>query len=334
MRKIHFIFAVSIFLSAQVHSRQVYNQSGPLVHTYSIVARDSITGQMAVAVQSHWFSVGSLVAWGKSGVGVVATQSFVNPAYGPRGISKLESGLNAQKVLSDLLADDDGRNVRQVAIVDSEGNVAAHTGEKCIAFANHIEGDGFSVQANMMLTDDVPLAMANAYQKNTDLPFAERVVSALLAAQDAGGDIRGKQSAVLLVVSGEPREEWNDKLIDLRVDDNAEPLKELVRLLKVHRAYQHMNQGDLEVENGNMSKAMNEYSAAEQLMPENLEMKFWKAITMANNGDIRGASQILHLVYSDVDYGQNWRKLLARLPEVGLLTVNDDDLETLKNPKN
>jgi len=330
----NYLFIFVFFLSISTQARQAYIQTEPLAHTYSIVARDSISGQMAVAVQSHWFSVGSIVSWGKSGVGVIATQSFVNPAYGPQGIEKLERGLNAPKALSDLIANDEGRNVRQVAILDNSGNVAAHTGDSCIPFAGHIEGKGFSVQANMMLTDAVPLVMANAFENNTHLPFAERVVSALLAAQDAGGDIRGKQSAVLLVVSGEPRDAWNDKLIDLRVDDHPEPLKELVRLLKVHRAYQHMNNGDLEVEKGDMTKAMMEYSAAEQLMPDNMEMKFWKAVTMANNGNVHVASQILYHVYSDVDYGQNWRILLARLPEVGLLTVSDDDLETLKNPEN
>lgn len=314
-------------------AQTVYDPNQPLAHTYSIVARDSATGQMAVAVQSHWFSVGSLVAWGKSGVGVVATQSFVNPAFGPEGLARMEQGVVAEKVLADLIANDEGRNVRQVAMVDSDGNVAVHTGDTCIPFAGHIKGEGFSVQANMMLTDAVPEAMANAYRHNKHMPFAERVVSALIAAQDVGGDIRGQQSAALVIVSGSKREVWNDKLIELRVEDHPEPLKELVRLLKVHRAYEHMNNGDVAVEEGNMSRAMREYSSAEQLMPENLEMKFWKAVTMANNGNIDVASQLLYHVFSDPDYGQNWKKLLYRLPDVGLLTVNEEDLERLKNPE-
>ncbi len=328
------VIIILLTLSAiQAVGQQVYSQKEPLAHTYSIVARDSVTGQMAVAVQSHWFSVGSLVSWGKSGVGVIATQSFVDPSYGPKGIGLMESGKSAMEALNELLSQDDGVPVRQVAMVDKFGRVSAHTGNACIPFANHIIGSGFSVQANMMLTDAVPLAMANAYERNINLPFAERVVSALLAAQDAGGDIRGKQSAALIVVAAEPRDAWNDKIIDLRIEDHPEPIKELVRLLKVHRAYAHMNQGDLAVENGNMTKAMMQYSKAEKLMPENLEMKFWKAVTMANNDNIQGAVQVLVHVFSDPVYGMNWKKLLARLPEVGLLTVTEEDLELLKNAK-
>ncbi len=318
----------------ELFAQETYKKTEPLAHTFSIVARDPATGQMAVAVQSHWFSVGTLVAWGKSGVGVIATQSFVNPSYGPNGLKLMEDGMKADDVLNQLLSKDEGENVRQVAVLDASGLAAAHTGDTCIPYASHILGDGYSVQANMMLTDIVPNAMASAYDSNSSLPFAERVLSALMAAQNAGGDIRGKQSAVLLVVSGDKNTpEWADKIIDLRVDDNPEPLKELTRLLKVHRAYEHMNKGDLAVENGNMGKAMQEYSAAEILMPNNLEMKFWKAVTMANNGNIQTSSQILYRVYSDMEYGQNWRKLLARLPEVGLLTVSDEDLEVLKNPE-
>ncbi len=332
--KLLLLVIICITYDINLFAQSAYKISEPLAHTFSIVARDSVTGQMAVGVQSHWFSVGTLVAWGKSGVGVVATQSFVNPSYGPNGISMMEEGIAAEEALMKLISEDEGKNVRQVAFLDADGGVAAHTGDTCIPYASHIVGNDFSVQANMMLTEVVPEAMANAYESNSSLPFAERVLSALMAAQNAGGDIRGRQSAVLLVVSGDKSTPvWADKIIDLRVDDNPEPLKELARLLKVHRAYQHMNNGDLAVEKGNMGKAMQEYSAAEKLMPNNLEMKFWKAVTMANNGNIQTSAQILYRVYSDMDHGQNWRKLLARLPEVGLLTVSEDDLKVLKNPE-
>jgi len=167
------------------------------VHTYSIVARDAASGQMGVAVQSHWFSVGSIVTWAEAGVGAIATQSFVDPAYGPRGLELMKSGLSAEQALEALLLVDDGRNVRQVAFVDTSGTVAAHTGAKCIESADHHVGEGYSVQANMMLNDKVVPAMAKAYE-SAEGDLAERLMAALEAAQAAGGDIRGKQSAAML----------------------------------------------------------------------------------------------------------------------------------------
>ncbi|WP_311136519.1 DUF1028 domain-containing protein [Hymenobacter cellulosilyticus] len=175
----------------QTATAQVYTATDPLAHTYSIVARDPATGDMAVAVQSHWFSVGTAVSWGEAGVGVVATQSFTNKSFGTRGLALLKSGKTAQQALDELLATDEGRDVRQVAILDAKGNVATHTGKKCVDMAGHVKGSQFSVQANMMLNDKVWPAMAQAYEKNAKLPFAERVLSALEAAEAAGGDIRG-----------------------------------------------------------------------------------------------------------------------------------------------
>lgn len=308
-------------------SAQVYLQKNPLAHTYSIVARDPNTGEMAVGVQSHWFSVGTSVSWGEAGVGVVATQSFTNKSFGLRGLKLLKEGKTAQEALDILLGADEGEAFRQVAILDNQGNVATHTGSKNIQFAGHYQGDNFSVQANMMLTDKVWPAMAEAYEKNKDLPLAERVMATLHAAQAEGGDIRGKQSAALLVVKGEQVENaWEDPMIDLRVDDNTEPLKELSRLLKVYRAYQHMNSGDLAVEKNNMELAMKEYSAAEEMFPNNFEMKYWKAVTLANNGDYKTAIPIFKLVF---DYDKNWKELTKRLPEVGLLNVDKSFYEKL-----
>ncbi|MEL6133683.1 MAG: DUF1028 domain-containing protein, partial [Bacteroidota bacterium] len=218
---------------------QVYVSKEPLAHTFSIVARDPKTGEMAVGVQSHWFSVGSIVSWGKSGVGVVATQSFVNPAYGPKGLEMLEKGVSAREALSILLEGDEGRDVRQVAILDAEGDIAVHTGKSCIEVASHEVGKTFAVQANMMLSEDVIPEMRRAFEESQGLPLAERVVEAMMVAQAAGGDIRGRQSAVLLVVKGTKVENsWEDKLIDLRVDDHPNPVQELTRLLQVHRAYE------------------------------------------------------------------------------------------------
>jgi uncharacterized Ntn-hydrolase superfamily protein len=306
---------------------QAYKQSEPLAHTYSIVARDAVTGEMAVAVQSHWFSVGSIVSWGKSGIGVVATQSFVNPAFGPDGLKLMEEGMDASSALEQLVAADEGRDFRQVAFLDIQGNVHAFTGAKCIASAGHYVGENFSVQANMMLNDHVVPAMRNAYEAHAHLPLAERVLEAMKAAEAAGGDIRGKQSAVLLVVSGNPApQSWMDKLVDLRVDDHAEPLVELERLLKVHRAYDHMNRGDLAMEAGDMELAMQEYGAAEQMFPHNLEMKYWKAIGLANSGRLTEALPVFREIFQA---DENWRELTRRLPASGLLDLPEAGLKAI-----
>ena len=301
----------------------------PLAHTYSIVARDAKTGEMAVAVQSHWFSVGTAVSWGEAGVGVVATQSFTNKSFGIRGLALLKEGKSPQEALAILLSDDEGRDFRQVAILDAKGRVATHTGKNCIDFAGHANGNNFSVQANMMLNDKVVVAMEKAWHESSEIPLAERMVSILKAAQDAGGDIRGKQSAALLIIAPEATNEpWNDKLLDLRVDDSEDPIKELDRLLKVSRAYEHMNQGDLFVEKNEMKSAMNEYNAAMKMFPENLEMQYWTAITLANDNEIKAAAEMLQKIYKK---DENWRKLTARLPKVGLLNVSKENLQILLN---
>ena len=300
----------------------------PFAHTFSIVARDSKTGEMAVGVQSHWFSVGTAVSWGQAGVGVIATQSFVNKSFGIRGLALLKSGKTAQEALDILLSNDGGKEVRQVGIVDAKGNVAVHTGKNCVDFAGHIKGTNYSVQSNMMLNNKVPSAMSKAFQDNWRLPLAERVLKALEAGQAVGGDIRGKQSAALLVVKGtSTNKPWDeDHLVDLRVDDHQSPLVELARLLKVRRAYDHMDAGDLATETSNMKKAMEEYNAAMKLLPNNIEMQYWTAITMANNKGIIKASEMLQKIYAKEP---NWREMTKRLPKVGLLKVSDLDLKEL-----
>ncbi|WP_296618358.1 DUF1028 domain-containing protein [Marivirga sp.] len=306
---------------------QLNRPNDPLTHTYSIVARDAETGEMAVAVQSHWFSVGTAVSWGEAGVGVVATQSFTNKSFGLRGLAMLKAGLSPQEALDSLLNNDDGKAFRQVAILDSKGRVATHTGAKCIDEAGHANGDNFSVQANMMLNDTVVPEMEKAWKKFSDLPLAERMVKVLEAAQTQGGDIRGKQSAALLVVKAEATDEpWNDRLLDLRVDDHESPVQELNRLVKVYRAYEHMNQGDYFVEKGQMQEAMNEYNAAMEMFPKNLEMQYWTAITLANDGKIEKATEMLQKIYKQ---DANWRELTKRLPKVGLLEVEDRELQKL-----
>ena len=279
---------------------------------------------MAVGVQSHWFSVGTSVSWAEAGVGAIATQSFTNKSFGIRGLALLKEGKTAQQTLDQLLSDDEGREVRQVAIVDAKGNIAAHTGKKCIQFADHITGVQFSVQSNMMLTDKVCNAMAVAFKSAPNLPIAERVLAALNAAEAAGGDIRGKQSAALLVVpaksNGEP---WNERSVDLRVDDHDMPLKELGRLLKVQQAYEHMNKGDLAVEVNDMPKAMLEYGTAMKMQPQNFEMQYWTAVTLANNKQVEKALPMFRKIFKAE---KNWKELTRRLPAVGLLTVSNIEL--------
>ena len=205
--------------------------------TYSIVARDPETGELGVAVQSHYFTVGPIVPWLQAGVGAVATQSFVEPAYGLRGLARMAGGAAAPDALAALVADDDARDVRQVAMVDTAGRVGAHTGAKCIVDAGHRVGDGFSVQANMMRRPTVPDAMFEAYT-STAAPLAERLVAALVAAEGEGGDIRGRQSAAIRIVRAASGDDpWNDVVLDLRVDDHPDPVVELARLLDLHTLY-------------------------------------------------------------------------------------------------
>ncbi len=322
------LFLLNIILCLNYNiNAQTYSSKEPFAHTFSIVAQDTITGDIAVGVQSHWFSVGSIVSWAKSGVGVVATQSFVNPAFGPDGLKLMSEGKSAEETIKQLIEADDGRDYRQLAMLDASGNAFSYTGAKCVKSAGNIVGENYSVQANMMLNDDVVPAMAKAFEENSHLPLAERVVKVMLEAQKAGGDIRGRQSAVLLVVSNKPVEhEWMDKRIDLRVDDHSDPLPELERLLKVHRAYEHMNNGDLAIEHGNMDLALKEYGAAEQMFPDNLEMKYWKAVALANNGRFNEALPIFKYVF---DMDRNWLELTKRLPASGLINVSDKQLKTI-----
>ncbi|MHA1487746.1 MAG: DUF1028 domain-containing protein [Promethearchaeota archaeon] len=298
-----------------------------LAHTSSIVTRDTKTGEMGVGVQSHYFSVGSIVSWGESGVGVVATQSLVNASFGLRGLELLKQGKSPKEALDFLISEDEGRNVRQVSILDAQGRVATHTGSKCIIHAGHITGDNFSVQANMMLTDKVWSAMAKSFEASVNLPLAERIIKTMKAAESVGGDIRGKQSAAILIVGDkEAKNKWEDKIIDLRVEDNEEPVKELERLLKLYRAYKHMDKGDLAMEHDDMESALNEYDSALNMFPNNLEMKFWTAVTLANNEKIKEACEIFKEVF---DKDNNWRILAERLPESELLTVSKDDLKNI-----
>lgn len=293
------------------------------VHTYSIVARDSATGQLGVAVQSHWFSVGPIVPWAEAGVGAIATQSFVDVTYGVAGLELLKAGRTAEETLKGLVAADAHPEVRQVAIVDAKGNVAVHTGAAAIAAAGHRKGAQYSVQSNMMLQPTVPAAMAKAYEASKG-DLAERLLAALEAAQAEGGDIRGRQSSAIIVVSGTPTgRPWQDRLFDLRVEDHPEPVKELRRLVHLARAYQHMNAGDEAVTRGDVATALREYAAAESMVPDeqtNGEMVFWHAVMLVNAGRIEESLPLFRRAYAQ---DENWRELVRRLPAAGQLPKDD-----------
>ena len=312
-----------IFLGALFS--QTFSTSTP-VHTYSIVAYDQETGELGVAVQSHWFSVGSLVPWAKAGVGAVATQSFVKVEYGPEGIRKMESGMSAEEALSSLLKEDEGESVRQVAMIDVNGSVAAHTGDKCIYAAGHRVGENYSVQANLMEKETVWEAMADTFE-NAKGDLANKMMSALEAAEREGGDIRGKQSAAMLIVSGNPTGiPWKDVVMDIRVDDHAEPLKELKRLIRIHRAYQHANKGDHYLEKEEIEKALTEYEKASEYYPENPELPYWSAVTLASKGKL---DQALPIFLDSFNREPRLRELTPRLVNSGLLPDNKEILRQI-----
>jgi len=302
------------------------------VSTYSIVARDGATGRFGVAVQSHWFSVGSVVPWAEAGVGAIATQSLVEVSYGPAGLDLLRAGKSAEEALAALTSVDQGAQYRQVAIVDREGGVAVHTGELCIAHAGHHtatldDGTSYSVQANLMGRPTVPEAMAAAFEEAKG-PLADRLLQALEAAEAEGGDIRGRQSAAVTVVeaqsTGRP---WTDTVVDLRIEDHPEPIKELRRLYRLHRAYERMNAGDVAMEHGDVEQALVEYGAALQLVPGHPEMAFWTGVSLAGAGRIDDALPYFATAFADRE--GDWREVVQRLPASDLLPADEDMIEKI-----
>jgi uncharacterized Ntn-hydrolase superfamily protein len=282
--------------------------------TYSIVARDEETGEFGVAVQSHYFQVSPAVPWALAGVGAVATQSQVNISYGPLGLDLLQAGYTAEQALTALTSGDPLGDVRQCAIVDAAGGVAAHTGSKCIPAAGHELGDGFSCQANLMEKDTVWSAMAHAY-RSSDAPLAERMMAALEAAEAEGGDIRGKQSAAMLVVTGSPKGRfWEDRIIDLRVEDAAAPLPELRRLLRIKRAYLTLSAADRLSDSGDKAASRAKAQEAIRIAPEMVEIRFWTGLEMAIDGDIDGGVELMSGVVREK--GERWVETLRRLAMV------------------
>ncbi|HZH25517.1 MAG TPA: DUF1028 domain-containing protein [Solirubrobacteraceae bacterium] len=275
--------------------------------TYSIVALDPATGELGAAVQSHWFSVGSLCTWARPGVGAVATQSVAEPAHGPHALDRLAAGRDAAGALADVLAPDALAAVRQVGVVDAHGQVAVHTGADCIPEAGHATGEHWTCQANMMARTTVPDAMSAAFAAaGGDL--AERLMTALESAEAEGGDVRGRQSAALIVVpaKGEP---WQTR-VDLRVEDHADPIGELRRLLGLQRAYDLAGEADGLMAAGDMDAAAEMYLRASGLAPESDELLFWAGLAIAQHGDVAaGADAVRRAAQAH----PGWLTLLERL---------------------
>jgi uncharacterized Ntn-hydrolase superfamily protein len=276
--------------------------------TYSIVAHDPQTGQLGVAVQSHWFAVGPIVPWAAPGVGAVATQANAEVSYGPRALQLLAAGTSASDALAQLLAEDPSAASRQVAVMGAQGQAAAHTGTDCIPFAGHVVGDGVSCQANIMVSEQVWPAMLETFQSGRG-PLAARLLDVLDAAQEVGGDARGQQSAALLVV-GSQGEPW-ETIVSLRVEDHPDPLVELRRLLGVHEAYRLAGEADELVGQGRHDEAAELYRQASALVPENPELRLWAGLGAAQGGDLPLA---VAEVRAAIAAHPPWRELLERLP--------------------
>ncbi len=290
--------------------------------TYSIVARDSETGQLGVAVQSHYFSVGSVVTWAEPGVGAIATQSLARIEYGPEGLAMMRDGVAAPDALAKLTSADSGQSVRQVAMIDATGGVGVHTGARCIEAAGHISGDSFSVQANMMVDDTIWPAMHDAYVAATG-SFAERLLAALSAGQAAGGDIRGQQSAAILIVSGDRSEPAWMKIVELRVEDHPAPIDELRRLLRLHRAYEVNSLGDVALAAGDIDKAIDRYGEASTLAPENEELRFWAALALVRAGREPDAMPLFRAVFAR---NPGFADLVPRVAPLGMAPGDPETL--------
>jgi uncharacterized Ntn-hydrolase superfamily protein len=326
MRAIVFSIVILAVVTGWAHAAVVDGKPVRPVTTYSIVARDPETGELGVAVQSHWFSVGSVVPWVEAGVGAVATQSLTEISYGPLGLELMRSGKTAKQALDGLVEMDDNPQWRQVGMIDAEGNRAVHTGNKCIREAGHAAGDNFICMANLMEKNTVWEAMAEAF-RSAEGDLADRMLAALDAAQDEGGDIRGRQSAALVIVSGEPTGiPYRDRVVDLRVEDSPSPLRDLRRLLTISRAYQFMNQGDeLLAEQDNVG-ALAAYGKAMELAPQITEIQFWVALTLFTNGQETDALENFRQVFAR---DRNWVEVLRRLPSADLLENDSGQVDRI-----
>lgn len=326
MKRIMLLIGWVTCVAGSAHAMVVDGRPLWSVATFSIVARDSATGELGVAVQSHWFSVGSVVPWVEAGVGAVATQSLVEVSYGPLGLEMMRSGKTAEKALNGLLKADENPQWRQVGMIDAQGNRAVHTGKKCIREAGHVAGATFICMANLMEKGTVWQAMADAFTR-TEGDLADRMLAALDAAQDEGGDIRGRQSAAMVVVTGKPTGiPYRDRVIDIRVEDSPEPLRELRRLVGINRAYRLMNEGDERLAEKDEVGALAAYSEAMALAPQITEIQFWVALTLFTNGQEEEALKNFKEVFAK---DQNWVEVVRRLPYADLLKDDNGQVEKI-----
>jgi uncharacterized Ntn-hydrolase superfamily protein len=296
--------------------------------TYSVVARDPESGAFGVGVQSHYFSTGAVVPWVEAGVGAVATQSFADITYGTLGLERMRAGERAGAALAALVAADEGRATRQVGMVDREGRAAAHTGDGCVTHAGHRTGAGWSVQANMMLNPTVPDAMADAYT-GTQGDFLDRLLAALDAAQAEGGDIRGQQSAALLVSStAADGRVGADKVLRLHVEDHERPLAELRRLVNLQRAYEELTSAQDLAKSGEFDGVLPAMDRAFALAPGNTEIRFWHAGMRSMFGDPRGRPELDTFFAAHPD----WREFVRRLVAAGIVPDSPEIKEITADP--
>ncbi len=295
--------------------------------TFSIIARDAVTGQLGVAVQSHWFSVGSLVSFARSGVGAVES---TDPIFGIRCLNQMiRPKHSAQKVLESMIKRDAETEARQIAIIDAKGNVAVHTGSRCFPAAGHVTGNQFSCQANTMKNHTVWSKMKDAFAQKSKLPFAERMVAALEAGQQAGGDIRGQQSSSLLVVSSK-RSKFPEmeRIIDLRVEDHPKPIEELKRLLRLQRAYEWARKAPALMFRDEYEASAQAYDKAIKYAPSIAELKYWKAVNLVASGKMSESRAIFKSISRTKEEKATWKLLTKNLVKVGLFP--SDNSGTMK----
>ena len=296
--------------------------------TFSIIARDPLTGAFGMACETHFFAVGRLVGWLEPGVGAVATQAFVNVGFGPRGLELLRSGMSPRSVVSSLIDSDESPEVRQLAVVGPDGDVANYTGANCVASAGALSGEQVSVQGNMLASHDVYASMLRAYEDAADLPFASRLLAALRAGEDAGGDARGSQSAVLKIVSGKRGGNvWEETLLDLRVDDHPDPVTEITRLAELSGAFDRL--GDVmfaprlmigeysAVTPEELGGALAALDSAREVLGDNLEASFWKAVLLARAGRHSESAELFAEVFAQQPH---WRPYLDSVAAAGFVS--------------
>lgn len=281
--------------------------------TYSIVARDPVSGRFGVAIQTCWPFVGAGCPWVESGVGAVATQSYTEVAHGPNGLARLRSGEAPVEALAALLATDPDAAVRQVGIVDGDGRAAAHTGDRCVTAAGHATAEGVSIQANMMERATVWPAMLATWTATAGDDFVDRLLAVLRSAEGEGGDIRGRQSAVL-IVSGRPDEAAWKREVDLRVDDHPAPLDELERLVRLQRGYDALDRAEEQVRVGDLAGAGATSAEASLLAPDDGQVMAWRAIGMAAAGMIEPARDLLAVATA---MNPRWPEFLRRFAASG-----------------